>query len=97
MIVWQLLAFDIPFIKIPAQEFPDLPGQRIIDHNFKPGFKIRLHRKDMKIALQAGKELSVPLPCSEVVAAQMDKILEEGRGELDHSALALYLENISGL
>ena len=50
----------------------------------------------MKIALQAGKELSVPLPCSEVVAFQMDKILE-ARGELDHSALALYLENISGL
>ena len=75
----------------------DLHGQRIIEHNFKPGFKIRLHRKDMKIALQAGKELSVPLPCSEVVAAQMDKMLEDGKGELDHSALALYLENISGL
>jgi 2-hydroxy-3-oxopropionate reductase len=75
----------------------DLHGQRIIDRNFKPGFKIKLHRKDMRIALQTGKELSVPLPGSTVVASQMDAMLAEGKGELDHSALALYLESVSGL
>ena len=75
----------------------DLHGQRIIDRNFKPGFKIKLHRKDMRIALQAGKDLSVPLPGSAVVASQMDAMLAEGKGELDHSALALYLESVSGL
>jgi len=75
----------------------DLHGQRIIDRNFKPGFKIRLHRKDMQIALNAGKDLSVPLPGSSVVASQMDAILAEGKGDLDHSALALYLESVSGL
>jgi 2-hydroxy-3-oxopropionate reductase len=75
----------------------DLHGQRIIDRNFKPGFKIKLHRKDMKIALQTGKEVSVPLPGSAVVASQMDAIIAKGDGELDHSALALYLESVSGL
>jgi 2-hydroxy-3-oxopropionate reductase len=75
----------------------DLHGQRIIDRNFKPGFKIKLHRKDMKIALQTGKEVSVPLPGSSVVASQMDAIIAKGDGDLDHSALALYLESISGL
>ena len=75
----------------------DLHGQRIIDGNFKPGFKIKLHRKDMRIALQAGKDLSVPLPGSAVVATQMDAIIEKGQGDLDHSALALYLESVSGL
>ena len=75
----------------------DLHGPRIIDRNFKPGFKIKLHRKDMRIALQAGKDLSVPLPGSAVVASQMDAILAEGKGDLDHSALALYLESVSGM
>ena len=74
----------------------DLHGQRIIDRNFKPGFKIKLHRKDMKIAMQTGKEISVPLPGSAVVASQMDAIIAKGDGELDHSALALYLESVSG-
>jgi len=39
----------------------DIHGQRIIEGNYQPGFKIRLHRKDLNIALQTGKELSVPL------------------------------------
>lgn len=75
----------------------DLHGQRIIDRNFKPGFKIRLHRKDMNIALQTAKDLSVPLPGTAIVASQMDAVLARKDGDLDHSALALLLESISGL
>ena len=73
----------------------DLHGQRIIDRNFEPGFKIKLHRKDMNIILQAGKEFSVPLYGSAQVAAHMDAILAQGNGELDHSAIALLLEQLS--
>ena len=75
----------------------DLHGQRIIDRNFKPGFKIKLHRKDMNIVLQTAKNLDMPLPGSAVVASQMDAIIARGDGELDHSSLALFLESISGL
>jgi 2-hydroxy-3-oxopropionate reductase len=71
----------------------DIHGKRIIDRNFQPGFKIRLHRKDMAIALKTGQALSVPLPGSAVVAAQMDTLCARGQGELDHSALALLLEH----
>ncbi len=73
----------------------ELHGRRIIDRNFEPGFKIKLHRKDMNIALQAGKELSVPLYGSAQVAAQMDSILAQGYGELDHSSIALLLEQLA--
>ena len=73
----------------------DLHGQRIIDQNFQPGFKIKLHRKDMNIALQAGREFSVPLHGSALVSAQMDAVLAQGEGELDHSALAKLLEKMS--
>jgi 2-hydroxy-3-oxopropionate reductase len=72
-------------------------GQRILDRNFDPGFKIKLHRKDMNIALQAGKEFSVPLPGSAQVAVNMDALIALGKGELDHSALALLTEKLSGL
>jgi 2-hydroxy-3-oxopropionate reductase len=75
----------------------DLHGQRIIDRNFKPGFKSKLHRKDMNIALQTGKNLSVPLPGSAIVASQLDAVIANGNGELDHSALALFLESMAGL
>ena len=75
----------------------DLYGQRIIDRNFKPGFKIKLHRKDMNIALQTGKQLSVPLPATSIVASQMDALLAAGDAELDHSSLALLEERLAGL
>lgn len=75
----------------------DLHGQRFLEGNFDPGFKIDLHRKDMNIALQTGRDLSVPLPGSSLVAAQMDALIANGDGSLDHSALALLLSRMSGL
>ena len=70
----------------------DLHGQRIIDRNFKPGFKIKLHNKDMNIALETGKALNVDLLGTAQVAQQMKKAMEAGNGELDHSSLVLLLE-----
>jgi len=72
-------------------------GQRILDRNFEAGFKIKLHRKDMNIALQSGRKFSVPLFASAQVAANMDAMLAQGEGELDHSALAILVEQLSGL
>jgi 2-hydroxy-3-oxopropionate reductase len=75
----------------------DLHGKRIIENNYKPGFRVRLHRKDMNIILQTGRALSVPLPGSALVASQMDALLAQGNGDLDHSALALLLAQLSGV
>ncbi len=69
----------------------DLHGQRIIDKNFKPGFKIRLHKKDMGIVLDSGEELGLSLRAASLVAGQMEKVLEAGDGDLDHSSLFLYV------
>jgi len=75
----------------------DVHGQRFLEENYQPGFKINLHRKDMNIALQTGRDLQVPLPGSALVAAQMDALIATGGGELDHSALAYMLGKLSGL
>jgi len=70
----------------------DLHGKRMIDRNFNPGFKIKLHKKDMGIALQTGEAFSVPLKGTALVAAQMEAAVAQGNGELDHSSLLLLLE-----
>lgn len=70
----------------------DLHGQRLIDRNFQPGFKIKLHKKDMGIALQAGEEYDVDLKGTALVAEQMQTAIDQGHGEKDHSALVLLLE-----
>jgi 2-hydroxy-3-oxopropionate reductase len=75
----------------------DLHGKRIIEQNFKPGFKIKLHRKDMNLALEAGKEYAVPLYGSSLVASQMDALIAQGNDALDHSALALLLQQLSNV
>jgi 2-hydroxy-3-oxopropionate reductase len=72
----------------------DVHGQRILDRNFQPGFKVRLHQKDLAIALQTGKEVSLPLPATAQVAQFMNGLLGSGKGELDHSALALLVEEL---
>lgn len=69
----------------------DLHGKRIIDNNYKPGFKIKLHNKDLNIALATGTELHVSLKATALVAEQMKQAIADGNGELDHSSLMLLL------
>ena len=75
----------------------DLHGKRIIEQNFEPGFKVKLHKKDMNIALEAGKQFSVPLYGSSLVACHMDALIAQGNGELDHSSIALLYEQLSNI
>jgi 2-hydroxy-3-oxopropionate reductase len=70
----------------------DLHGKRIIDRNFKPGFKIKLHKKDMDIALATAKQYDLSLSGTDQVSAQMKKAVAVGNGELDHSSLFLLLD-----
>jgi 2-hydroxy-3-oxopropionate reductase len=70
-------------------------GQKMLEHNFKPGFRIRLHEKDMKIALGAGFEYGVPLMVTGQVAQMMSAIKSMGHGDLDHSGLVKLIEQMA--
>jgi len=71
----------------------DMHGQRMLDGNFKPGFKAILHRKDMTIATSEAKEHGIELPAAELVRERFDELVQRGEGDRDHSALAtLYQE-----
>ena len=70
-------------------------GQKMLDRNFKPGFRIRLHEKDMKIALATGSEYGVPLMVTGIVGQMMTAMKGMGNGDLDHSGLVRLIEQMS--
>ena len=70
-------------------------GQKMLDRNFKPGFRIRLHEKDMKIALSTGSEYGVPLMVTSQVAQMMTAMKSMGNGDLDHSGLVKFVEELA--
>lgn len=72
-------------------------GQRILDHNFKPGFKARLHQKDLRICMEAAHELGIALPGAALATQAINALIGEGLGEEDSSALATILERMSGV
>ncbi|MEA2786003.1 MAG: hypothetical protein QOF71_2107 [Candidatus Eremiobacteraeota bacterium] len=66
----------------------EVHGQRMIDRAFTPGFKSKLHRKDMNIAANAGDERGLDLGAAKLVRERFDALIARNDGELDHSALA---------
>jgi 2-hydroxy-3-oxopropionate reductase len=67
----------------------------VVGRNFKPGFRIRLHQKDLRNALLAGESLKVPLPLTSLVQGMIVSLMNEGKGELDHSAIVQFIENMA--
>jgi 2-hydroxy-3-oxopropionate reductase len=70
-------------------------GQKMLDRNFKPGFRIRLHEKDLKIALATGSEYGVPLMVTGVVGQMMTAMKGMGNGDLDHAGLIKLVETLA--
>jgi 2-hydroxy-3-oxopropionate reductase len=68
---------------------------KILQRDFKPGFKIRLHYKDLKNALEAAKDLSVPMPLTSLMQQILTAIINEGKGEEDHSAIINFSEALA--
>ncbi len=67
----------------------------MIKGDFKPGFRIRLHQKDLHNALLTGKELGVPLPLTALIQQVISGLMNEGKGEWDHSGIATFFEQIA--
>ena len=69
----------------------------MIAGDFKPGFRIRLHQKDLHNALLTGKDLGVPLPVTSLVQQMLGALINDGKGDSDHSAIANFLEDMAGI
>lgn len=70
---------------------------QIIDRNFKPGFKMDLHTKDLVNAVEAGHGYGSPLILTSMVLEMYQNLRASGLGQEDHSALAKYYEKLTGM
>lgn len=68
----------------------------MMDGNFKPGFKIDLHIKDLNNALDTGHDVGAPLPMTAMVMEMLQMLRADGCGQDDHSGIAKYYEKIAG-
>jgi len=74
----------------------EVHGERMVKETFDPGFRIRLHRKDMALAVDAARALDLALPNTAATQQLMNAAVASGDGDRDHSALIKTLERLSG-
>ncbi len=67
----------------------------ILDGNFKPGFRIELHIKDLQNALDTAHALNVPVPLTANVMETLQALKVDDMGANDHSAIVRYYEKLA--
>lgn len=80
-----------------------LAGSTVLDakaplalaRKFNPGFRIKLHMKDLANAIAAGHEVGAPLPLTAQIMETMQALKVDGMGELDHGAIIRYYEKLA--
>jgi 2-hydroxy-3-oxopropionate reductase len=70
-----------------ASRVLEVHGERMINETFEPGFRMRLHHKDLSLALESARLLELMLPNTAMVQQLMNRALAIGLGDKDHSAL----------
>ena len=75
----------------------EVHGKRMLDNDYKPGFKTRLHQKDMNIVMQTAKELGLSLPGAALVMQHLNALMGTGDAELDSAAVMKIVERASGM
>ena len=68
-------------------------SRRMLERDFTPGGRSRLHAKDARIVMAAAREAGITLPGFEPVAAAFEQLVADGSGDLDHSALVTLLDD----
>ena len=69
----------------------------MVERNFNPGFRIELHYKDINNAMEAARDLDVPLQVTANLQQVLTALVIEGEGKSDHSAIAKYVEKLAGI
>ena len=78
-----------------ASRILEVHGQRMLERDYRPGFKALLHRKDLGIALEAAAEAGVALPGAAQAAQWVNALVGSGGGELDSAAVAEVLRRLN--
>ena len=80
---------------LAANRVMELRGASMLAHDFTPGGRVRFHHKDLGFALETARRYGVSLPVTALVDQMFASLEVTGRGDLDHSALLTYLEDLA--
>lgn len=80
-----------------ASKILEVQGKRMLEYDFKPGFKVGLHQKDMRIVLEAAHQSGSAVPAAALVTQYFNALMGAGDAELDSSAVIKVLERMSGI
>jgi 2-hydroxy-3-oxopropionate reductase len=75
----------------------EVHGKRMLDNEFKPGFKVGLHQKDMRIVMETAHQLGVALPAAALVTQHLNALMGTGDKDLDSAAVVKVVERMSGM
>nr|WP_277925466.1 NAD(P)-dependent oxidoreductase [Sediminivirga luteola] len=89
-------ALDVLGGGLAGSKVLDQKGQKMLDGDFAPGFRLELHHKDLGIVTAAARESGVALPLGASVAQLVTAAVQRGDGGLDHSALFALARELSG-
>ena len=80
-----------------ASRILEVHGQRMLDDNYRPGFKTKLQQKDLNIVLQSAYEMGLALPGTALAMQHLNALMGSGEGELDSAAIRKVGRRMSGL
>jgi 2-hydroxy-3-oxopropionate reductase len=75
----------------------EVHAERMINRTFNPGFRIRLHQKDLNLALTAAREMGMALPNTALAQQMFSVVTSQGGADLDHSAMVKAIELMGGV
>lgn len=75
----------------------DAKAPMMLDGNYKPGFRINLHIKDLNNALNASHAINMPVPMTAHMMEVMQELANHGEGACDHSDIIRYYERMTGI
>lgn len=75
----------------------EVHGKRMLDNDFKPGFKVGLHQKDMRIVMETAHQIGVALPAAAMVTQHLNALMGTGAADLDSAAIVKVIERMSGM
>jgi 2-hydroxy-3-oxopropionate reductase len=80
-----------------ASRILEVHAERMLNGTFDPGFRIRLHQKDLNLALGSARELGLALPSTAIAQQMFSAVVAHGGADLDHSALVQATEELAGM
>jgi 2-hydroxy-3-oxopropionate reductase len=80
---------------LASNKVMEMRRKNFLEHDFSPGFRIDLHHKDLKIALESGEAYGVPLPVTGIVQQYFNALRVRGHGGDDHSGLLQLVEELA--